>query len=874
MKKFLQFLPLLASLSLAADSDHVLFASPEKEIFIEAAGEGTAFRSMKFPALKRNGKETVILVFDNSVHMPQGGGWNGYTQLTLNGKALGRYTDAGDERLLRRGTRLVSTFHKEPTRDWWEGNTLLTLFGPGIGEVGPGIVSPRDQGYTFWIDVTDAIHFVEIGPDNRIESAKENELRIGYTLSEKRFGGRKSRLRVANLRVVAMSASEADRLRPEPPIQPLNALSTVASVEKNNLKLEVTAGGGAIIRKNGEEFHLTAEFSYPAAPDMKYNRLSTGNASGQQGWKPEIVREGDTIKVRAKSPLYRLERTLIHCGHRVEISDALTNETPGAIGVRYVYDVATPGKIVNRRIFMAGTPNATFADGIADNPTLYVEAGKSGIGVMALDDVFRNHLEIVKLGGNRISMYDEHTALPSGGTYVWKSLVYLTGSPDYFVFLNALRRDLGRDQTVIGPFAFDLPKSDKFDLSVMVCGPWFGYTVRGGKLYSGDEYVTRMDLLRREATARRSGLKFLARLETNIVTLEKNKIENGSKLPVSCHLLPDGTRYYGAYGHIANREQTEIVKKNTPLADSLLHTADGRVKLDCYYAAEPRINLLVQVEENNSRYREILDQMRFMKDTVKIDGFYFDQFEAGVTGPITRACRCTYDRWDGRTVDLAKDGSITRKFYDFALTGNTARAKIMRYALDNRLLFVANNQSVSESTANFPAMRFHEFENDPVHDLFDTAGEPPARRILGKCQLSGSPVTLGIRTGSYTKDPMKYGSILNRAVITALRHGVLYYHYDSLLGPNAGPGITNCMYPITPVELGKGFIVGKERVLSAVSGKFITPKKPVAIHRFDKNGNAIPDGFSVRQVPGGWETDIRLRDWEETAALILQQTEP
>ena len=51
----------------------------------------------------------------------------------------------------------------------------------------------------------------------------------------------------------------------------------------------------------------------------------------------------------------------------------------------------------------------------------------------------------------------------------------------------------------------------------------------------------------------------------------------------------------------------------------------------------------------------------------------------------------------------------------------------------------------------------------------------------------------------------------------ALKRGALYYHY---CGGTGCPTLSSKMFPFTPVELHGGWLVGKERILTAVSGEF------------------------------------------------------
>ena len=81
----------------------------------------------------------------------------------------------------------------------------------------------------------------------------------------------------------------------------------------------------------------------------------------------------------------------------------------------------------------------------------------------------------------------------------------------------------------------------------------------------------------------------------------------------------------------------------------------------------------------------------------------------------------------------------------------------------------------------------------------------------------------------------------------------------------------NHMCPITIEELGDGFIIGKERILTAVSRDFITADRPVKLIHCDKRGNEIPAKFAITRDGKNWKTSVKLADWNETAVIVLKE---
>lgn len=110
------------------------------------------------------------------------------------------------------------------------------------------------------------------------------------------------------------------------------------------------------------------------------------------------------------------------------------------------------------------------------------------------------------------------------------------------------------------------------------------------------------------------------------------------------------------------------------------------------------------------------------------------------------------------------------------------------------------------------------------------------------------------------------------AAIAYLRHGVLYYNYETFI-PETGPGSGeygpfNHMFPITPVRLGEGFVQGKERVVTCVSRTFDWPGEDAPkILLFDNTGRPKPHDMKGIKTDTGWQVPVTLDDWQEIAIL-------
>ena len=293
---------------------------------------------------------------------------------------------------------------------------------------------------------------------------------------------------------------------------------------------------------------------------------------------------------------------------------------------------------------------------------------------------------------------------------------------------------------------------------------------------------------------------------------------------------------------------------------------------DNMYPNAPVINLMVQPELGNSRYKQMIEQIDFLMDKAGVDSIYIDQFQPYTKGGFSE------NRWDGRTVELAPDGSIKRYRYSYALTGATARAAIIKHITDKGGLVLTNGQSMSREEQGLFRLAFQEMENDSVNPLLFMDECPPEFRWQSISHL-GCPVALGIRPRKYLnvkKRPNRAAEVLTKGVITALRNGLLYYVYiyDINTDGKSDSGsfdMIERMYPFTPVELNAGYLIGKERIITAVSRSFTVAgkQKPRCTH-YNKRGIPAAADFVISGKPGAWQVEVKLRDWNEIAIIEIQ----
>lgn len=825
-------------------------------------------RTVRFPALERHPGNGAVLYFRPYLKTGKANGWNNYLTLRLNGKLLAQYTEDGFPRLLRRGESMGNTFRdKWP---WWRNNAWLVYFNNGKSDLDPRITSHREEKYDYFYDISDAVHFIRKGADDRIEDARENVLEITNHFVRK-LGGKE--LRDTVLCIDGLSVGHV----PEGELSKDRAAGTkltecipapaAGKFRIGKAEAAVTCGGDLMITYGADRYFLESAFSYPGNPVMKYNKFSAGKASGEQGWNPAVTGRDGEYRITARGKNYRIERRIIPGKAGIRVLDKITNTSAENQGFHIRYDLIQPELISSKAFRLAGLNDYRRQEEVMANPSLFLGRKSSSVGMTADDDTLRLQISLSNLG-NLLRMETVNFGLRPGESETLERTIYPVSSGHYFDFINLVRRDKKLNRTVEGPFVFeDSVIPDSLDCSIIVAGPWFKYG--WGAHIPVPEYKKIMTKRLAELRKKRPGVKVLPRMETDLITLDKRKIKNGDKLPKSSRLT-------GRYGTVLTPEQTRILLEDPAAgkyADSMMFTADNRLIVDTYYPPEPYIDLIVRPAGNNYRTREMLSEIDFMLNELGCDGVYLDQFEP--QAPLgSLDSRCSYNRWDGRTVKLAPDGTIAAKYYDYALAGVKDRVRILNHVLTRGKTVVGNSRPVTDST-NRLGIRFSEIETDAPESYLLRRDRPLTgkRQTLG--HLAGTPVILGVRPERFiSKDgPDLRAAALTRGIITALRNGQLYYYYGHQMPLNGklggGYGPCNHMYPFTPVELNEGYLTGRERIITCVSRRFtFEPKKTdPLILLFDRQGREKAHSFRIDKKEKEWSIDIRLNDWNEIAII-------
>lgn len=819
---------------------------------------------LKFPAMPQKQGEVPVIRFKAYLKTPTFAGWSQYLKLNLNGKVLGSVLDETKSRVLNR-ERLAIT--DVGTWSTYKEDAILTFFGPSGDMVDPRVQTDKDEACWYLMDVSDAANKVIIGVDDRIESQEPNTLTLTNTYHQLDSGETAAcrEMVIENFEAGYVPESEVKGLRHNDMLQVKPAVGP--SVSTGSAKITVAKDGAIQLSIGGESYFFAGLYSYPGKDTMGFNSMGMPNNSAAD-WK--IVRTLDSkhgdIVVVGEWKNYRITRTIVPDNGRFHIHDKVTNKTDKPLGMAIKYNAITNKPFADGSVHICGSATLVNTPNCGTNPSLFIKQNKSSMGLVVEDSVFRLQMAMTRME-NRVEYATKNFGLEPKKSYTIDWTIYPSKSTDFWNFVNRVRNDWKVNYTVLGPCPLGDEKVVPGRRSLLYpLTPWFRYYSQGEKL-TPVEYKKLVQPKIKKLLAAQPDAIPMALVETNLVPFDTRK----SKVAI-----PGGTRDRKdvervGYGHELTKEQTEYVK-TLPWWDSQIKTSDGRGVVDTYYSAVPYCNLMVYPAPGNYHLKYMLWQVDFLMDNVGMKGIYIDQFNLGLK--LEQPGRSDYSKWDGHTVDLKPSGEIDRKYTDATLVGSPARAQIVKHILSKGGVVITNGHPVTRETTGLPMMAMAETEWDlsSPQDLLAWK-EPPYMPAILEANLS-SPIGLGIRPNRFNDYGKEHcAEIIQKWVITCLKNGTLYYYYTYDIpktGPGAGDyGIINHMFPFTPVELHAGWLIGKERILTAKSGDFFWnhPTRPIVLVFDSKGYSAKPKSLKITKKNNGWKVLLGIKDWQQTAVI-------
>lgn len=575
--------------------------------------------------------------------------------------------------------------------------------------------------------------------------------------------------------------------------------------------------GKAVLRLNGATWPIESVFSVPGGGEVSLGAKKT-----------------------LDTPFYTLTRRFVKRDDRVDVYDTFLSKTNELIGVKVRYETPTADFA---SVYVAGdcNPSSISFEG-GRNPSVVGICEKNGcaVGLLAQDDVFRvQNVQYCENG--TMGIRTDGLALLPGEPRTVEWSVYPVGEADYFAFVNAVRRDWDVNFPIVGCFNLSMNcfyrgtqqgmsrSMDNMGLGINTFGVHI-WSHLGGKYKEYHDDIWGLGMNARKVRVRLDAERVIEEDPSVVHAFERACIANCRKWTPHVKIL--------TYLH----NQISVDADDDKYEDARMVNRAGK-RMNYNGGLSEKVFLPT---ESNACGRDFLKLIDWYLDGFDLDGIYLDEINHCNS-------RIYYgdnpDLWDRATVELDEKGNVKRKLSFVALRKLKFTLQCFDKIINKRGKVMIGN--FSPETRSERAFKFPRFEETYSH------------RWVALSHLY-TPVQLGDML-TYKNTPSDMAADQRMA----LMRGALYYHY---LGSTGCPSLTSKMFPFTPVELHAGWLVGKERILTCVSGEFgWRGEKPDAdVFVFDELGREVP-GYPVETAETPLGRMFRLELKKDHCAAIVRR---
>jgi len=618
---------------------------------------------------------------------------------------------------------------------------------------------------------------------------------------------------------------------PRPPEVPSPAAKVVGPLQSSPgtvaYDFELCDGGGFRVLVNGESHPVESTFSYPHGGENALLASSEKAPQSEPSWTVTTRRVGTkAYEVVGRGRHYAVERRIeLHPNH-ISVTDTIQNLTDKDIGI-----------IVNNYLdlekhfptcYLGGVPGRGRRHAI-HNPTAFVARKGLGLGLVAMDDVYVVQGSLYGDEYGRTGILDDRFGLGPNASYAMSWSIYPVGSDDYFDLINVLRRDLGLNgKTVDG----SLTCMAKYDHTSTLENKHHPHPIpepeqlpRGlrPKYISLDSLVWIAD----DPEITIQGFEF--------IDFPKERAYVRRILAEIRAKYPDAYPMF----HIA----PSLYTTNRPerYADSRVIDRNGR---QCFWGDKEGKWISKERQAAGWRYwafyptmdnsygKAMLRSIDVMMDEMGAAGVFADGVMLGY------GAGATYDRWDGHTVEIDPETkTVQRKYGLVQLLSQEAFLEWCRRITSRGGAVIMDSGPGTLTFARNAECATYALESN----------------VNNSCKwvhLAPFPVTLS-RTCQFPA-PTVYQDIL-----TKLHEGVLWYDYYSRVGRLS---IYSRFYPITIEEIHSGFVKGKEKLVTCLSGVYgwAGDRDLHFVDLSDGRGILVPHRFVTTVDSSGVRTQLTL----------------
>ncbi|MBE6358735.1 MAG: hypothetical protein E7057_05740 [Lentisphaerae bacterium] len=610
------------------------------------------------------------------------------------------------------------------------------------------------------------------------------------------------------------------------------------------------------------KFRMDTIFSYPAKPVMKFNAFAAGKIKDVQGqWNPQV----NMPQITASGENYTVTRRITEMpGKRFKISETVRNTSKSDQALVYLHRINPVEKVDHWYLFGQENARSSGDERLpAANPTLFIKSGKEAFAIVAEDDISRALIatQVSDTGKDKMRFdFGCRIGIPAGKSHTLEYSVYLLDG-DYFDFINRLRSDWQVPQvTLNGPYGSCRTDGFRSEVYKRLAADKEAFrkeferrnmrviTITAPGVHSfgkPEEFKAHIQQVMKTIRAVNPDAKFLACLVAYYHTLTEKDFTTPAPADFEWNKLTPGT-----------------VKRimESPWQDSASKNSRGMISIYPRTGITGHMQLMTHPIRGNHFHLNRLKEIDWLLDEVGFDGVYTDMF--GFSSQSSRQ----YDKWDGFSVAINLDGTIAGKYTSLGPATAPARADWLRRIIGKGKI----------ALTNFGAPTTRELQTIPYFNFTEAAGRGVGRQDLASippdssgCAMNQLSTPLGY--GPHRSEEVDASRLMAR-VRAYLRYGCLYVHTSMRnsfpeTGEKGGSyAAINHMFPITPVELHRGWVKGKERIVSCVSYKTEWDKEDTPkVLRFDAVGRPVEVNGAARitGTPGKWNIEVKINDWKE-----------
>lgn len=568
----------------------------------------------------------------------------------------------------------------------------------------------------------------------------------------------------------------------------------------------------------------------------------------------EIMLNGDIYRINSRwtipegrfvtgeNPYFIRKREMLRKDELVVVRDTLTNRTDKDLPVMHFHEVlAAPETEFYLNGFSVSKSMLNFQHEV--NGSTYVKGTKSGLGLFPLSDMMRAHGENYIESKTVAGLADRKMVIPAGKSLTYEFAVIPTSMADYYAFINALRRELKVNFKING----SLCHADDWWVALHC---WLYEKDRAKSVEALRKYITYTSsyytwIYGTFMGAHPNVMGHGSRKEHPSFYTELNRKNYLKLLSLVLEAVPDV--HTAVYYHCfidTWRESMMLFK-----ADATINSYGQHQHYYARPASSKTVSMLYVPTLTNGFGKACSKQIG---DILKYHCppnayFYWDEFRYAKT-PYSY----NPNIWDGCSGEIdPKTYQLKRRMTSVCLASAEFRLAMVRKIKASGREIMVNSMPLIRSIMDEHLMAFTETAQ------------------ISNCARGHvyTPIQLGNHLiGQDAERP----EVIYQQMLDGLDFGMLYYYYHIRYIPDHYT-LTQYMFPITPMELHKGYIIGKEKIITKVSGLYgWNDASWLTAHVYDDKGWPVP-GFKAPVVKKDGKNFIELRLPEDWSAVIIRK---